>query len=194
MFPGDLVLNRKVKLIVVSVLIAVIVGLTFFAYAQRQFASVTAQTSSDDDHKCSRPPDNRPPDNRPANKTIVINTEPEDKTFESIARFLRNATAVTVSGTVVMLINRTLLLRTDSTELRIVLPNVWSFNYSIVSRYALFNETFTGVGQNVTVHALKSILFDAETFDVNVMFGYEIMNTNSKWAFAVLPFNIEIKP
>jgi hypothetical protein len=188
-------MNTKVKWMIVSVLIAVIAGLTFFAYAQRQFASVTAQTSSDHDHQCNGPPDNRPPDNRPANKTIVINIEPEEnRTLESIARFLRNATAVTVNGTVVMLMNRTLLLRTETTELRIILPNVWSFNYSIMSRYALFNETFTGVGQNVTVHALKSTLFDAETFDVNVMFGYEIMNMNSEWAFAVLPFNIEIKP
>lgn len=178
-----------------SVLVAVIVGLTFVAYAQRQVSSVTAQTGSNDaDHECNGPPSNRPPDNRPSNKTIVIKEPEENESLELIARFLQNATAVSVNGTVVALLNGTLLLRTESTELRIILPNLWSYNYSVVSRHVLFNGTFTGVGENVTVHVLKSVLFDASSFDINVMFGYEIMNMNGTWAFAVLPFNIETKP
>ena len=195
-FFGDAILDRKMKWIVVSVLVAVIVGLAFAGYAQKQFSGVTAQTSgNDEDHEGNGPPNNRPPDNRPPNKTVVIVNEPdENKTLALIARFLRNTTAVSVNGTVIALINGTLLLRTDATQMSIILPGVWSFNYSIVSRHALFNGTFTGVGQNVTVHALKAVLFDASTFDVNVMFGYQIMNMNGTWAFAVLPFNIETKP
>jgi len=117
-----------------------------------------------------------------------------NETWALIQRLLMNSTAVSVNGTVVGLFNGSLLLRADMNQWTIMLPDVWSYNYSTVSRHALFNGTFTGVGMNISVWALKAVLFDESTFDINVMFGYKIMNANGTWAFAVLPFNIEAKP
>ncbi len=196
------------KWIVVSVLVAVIVGLTFAGYAQKLFTGVTAQTNNDneDDHMGNGPPSNRPPDNRPPNKTDVIIVEKpvpmsildmfalNNRSLALLERLLQNTTSVSVNGTVIGLVNGSLLLRSDATQWSIFLPDVWNYNFSFVSRRALFNGTFAGMGMNVTVYALKLVLFAADSFDVNVLFGYKIMNAKGTWAFAVLPFNIETKP
>ncbi len=195
------------KWIVVSVLVSVIVGVTVAGYAQKLFSGVIAQSSNDEDHDQNGQSNNRPPDNRPPNRTQVIIVEKpvlptsilqmlamDNRSLALLERLLANTTAVSVNGTVIGLVNGSLLLRSDATQMSIFLPEVWNYNFSFVSRRALINGTFAGRGENVTVWALKLVLFAADGFDVNVMFGYKIMNASGAWAFAVLPFNIETKP
>jgi hypothetical protein len=60
-----------------------------------------------------------------------------------------------------------------------------------MGRAALFNGTFAGSGQNVTVKVLESKVFSNANFSLNVMMGYEAINATGTHAYAVLPFNIQ---
>ena len=107
-------------------------------------------------------------------------------------KFLQNATITMVNGTVVSLFKGMLVLDTGSGELRILMPKYWSVGTEVVGRWRLFNSTysFSAPGQNVTVKALESEVFENPSFSINVMVGYEVTNATSTTAYAVLPFNI----
>jgi hypothetical protein len=106
---------------------------------------------------------------------------------------MNNATLTEINGTVVALVNYMLVLDTEEGHVRIHLPPVWTVNCEVLQREELFNDTFSSVGQNVTVKALKTMLFEGDGFSISVMMGYEIINADSVHAYAVLPFNIEVE-
>lgn len=107
-------------------------------------------------------------------------------------KFLENATITTVNGTVVSLFKDMLILDTGSSEVRVLMPKYWSVGGEVVGRWKLFNSTysFSAPGQNVTVKALESEMFENPSFSINVVVGYEITNATGTTAYAVLPFNI----
>jgi hypothetical protein len=45
----------------------------------------------------------------------------------------------------------------------------------------------------ISLNALESVVLNRPTFDINVMLGYEITNAAGTHAYAILPFNIEVK-
>jgi hypothetical protein len=104
-----------------------------------------------------------------------------------------NATLSTVNGTVVSEVNGMLILNTDTTQIRVLLPKEWSVGNEVIDRASLFNGTFASAGQSVTVKVLESGLFSNANFSVNVMLGYEAINATAVHAYAVLPFNIQPK-
>jgi len=107
-------------------------------------------------------------------------------------KFLENATAATVNGTVVTEFKGMLILDTGQSEVRILMPQYWSVGTEVFDREKLFNTTysFSGPGENVSVKALESEVFTNPSFSINVMVGYEITNATGTTTYAVLPFNI----
>lgn len=104
---------------------------------------------------------------------------------------LQNATLSTVNGTVVSTVQDMLVLDTGSGQVRVLLPKDWTVDNEVVGRAALFNGTFAGAGQSVTIKVLESNVFSNTNFSINVMMGYEAINATSIHAYAVLPFNIQ---
>jgi type II secretory pathway pseudopilin PulG len=108
-----------------------------------------------------------------------------------INRFLQNATAATVQGTVVTEFKGMLILDTNTSQVRILLPKNWAVNSEVVNRTTLFNSTFATTGSNITIKVLESNIFNNTSFTINVMMGYEAINATNTHAAAVLPFNIQ---
>ena len=108
-----------------------------------------------------------------------------------INRFLQNATAATVQGTVVTEFKGMLILDTNTSQIRILLPKNWAVNSEVVNRTTLFNSTFATTGSNITIKVLESNMFSNTSFTINVMMGYEAINATNTHAAAVLPFNIQ---
>jgi hypothetical protein len=104
---------------------------------------------------------------------------------------LENATLSTVNGTVVSEVKGMLILDTDSSQVRVLLPKDWTVGDQVVGRASLFNGTFASPGQSVTVEVLESDVFSNANFSINVMLGYEVTNATGAQAYAVLPFNIQ---
>ena len=102
-----------------------------------------------------------------------------------------NATLSTVQGTVISQSRDLLILDTGSGQVRVMIPNEWTVGSEVVNSASLFNSTFVISGQTLTVNVLKSDLFSNANFRVNVMLGYEAVNTTGTHAYAVLPFNIQ---
>jgi len=102
-----------------------------------------------------------------------------------------NATLSTVQGTVISQSRDLLILDTGSGQVRVMIPNEWTVGSEVVNSASLFNSTFVISGQTLTVNVLKSDLFSNANFSVNVMLGYEAVNTTGTHAYAVLPFNIQ---
>jgi uncharacterized protein YdeI (BOF family) len=111
--------------------------------------------------------------------------------LESVLKLFENATTSTVQGTIVSQIRGILILNTDSGQVRIMIPNGWTVGSEVVGRATLFNGTFSGSGQSVTVNVLKSDLISNSNLSINVMLGYEVVNASGTHAYAVLPFNIQ---
>jgi type II secretory pathway pseudopilin PulG len=106
-------------------------------------------------------------------------------------RLLQNATLSTVNGTVVSEFNSMLILDTGATQVRILLPKAWTVGNEVIGRGNLFNGTFAGSGQSVTVNVLETQIFKNANFSLNIMIGYEAINATAIHAYAVLHFNIE---
>ncbi len=104
---------------------------------------------------------------------------------------LENATLNTVQGTVVSQSKGVLILDTGSGQIRVLVPKAWSLGNEVVGRDALFNGTFASAGQSVTMKVLESDVFKNTSFSINVMVGYEAINSTNTHAYAVLPFNIQ---
>jgi hypothetical protein len=104
--------------------------------------------------------------------------------------FLENATLNTVQGTVVSQLRGMLILDTGSDQIRVIVPMAWTLNNEVVSRATLFNGTFATSGQSITIKVLKSNVLSNTSFNINVMLGYEAINSTNTHAYAVLPFNI----
>lgn len=187
-------MKKSLKIASVTVVLLLLLGVGLFAYGR-------PQTVADKEQGC--PPDNRPPDNRPPKNRPPIICPPMPRwrarapecypKLELVKRLIANATPTEINGTVVALVRDMLVLDTDEGHIRIHLPPVWTLNYEVMQREELFNNTFSSIGQNVTVKALKTILFENDGLSINVMMGYEIINADSIHAYAVLPFNIEVE-
>jgi hypothetical protein len=104
---------------------------------------------------------------------------------------LENATLSTVNGTVVSEVKGMLILDTDSSQIRVLLPKDWTVGNEVVGRTTLFNGTFASSGQSVTVKVMENDVFSNANFSINVMLGYEAINATGTQAYAVLPFNIQ---
>jgi len=104
---------------------------------------------------------------------------------------LENATLSTVNGTVVSEVKGMLILDTDSSQIRVLLPKDWTVDNEVVGRTTLFDGTFARPGQSVTVKVLENDVFSNANFSINVMIGYEAINATGTQAYAVLPFNIQ---
>jgi hypothetical protein len=106
-------------------------------------------------------------------------------------RLLQNATLSTVQGSVVSEFRGMLILDTSAGQVRVLLPKDWSLGDQVVGRVELFNGTFASPGQTVTLKVLKSDIFSNTNFSINIMLGYEAVNSTGTHAYAVLPFNIQ---
>lgn len=103
----------------------------------------------------------------------------------------QNATLSNVSGTVVAEVKGMLVLNANSGQVRVLLPKDWTVGTEVVNRNTLFNGTFAGSGQSVTIEVLESSVFSNANFSINEMLGYEAINATGTQAYAVLPFNIQ---
>jgi len=83
-----------------------------------------------------------------------------------------------------------LVLSTESGQVRVLLPKMWSYNNQLLNRTELINSNFVGAGQTVTFKVLKGE-WDKNGFSLNIMIAYEAVNSANAQAVAVLPFNIE---
>jgi hypothetical protein len=123
--------------------------------------------------------------------TISLPTRRCHHVIEDACRsFLENATLNTVQGTVVSQLRGMLILDTGSDQIRVIVPMAWTLNNEVVSRATLFNGTFATSGQSITIKVLKSNVLSNTSFNINVMLGYEAINSTNTHAYAVLPFNI----
>lgn len=104
---------------------------------------------------------------------------------------LQNATLGTVQGTIVSEYRGMLIMDTNTSQIRVQLPNAWTLDNQVVSRATLFNGTFASQGQSVTLKVLESDVVNNTNFSINVMMGYEAINATGTQAYAVLPFNIQ---
>ena len=182
-------MRRSLKIASVTVVLLLLLGVVI-VYGKPQNTGDKSKGFPPD----NRPPDNRPPINRPPVKCPPIPCLPERQPkLELLRRLIETATPTEINGTVVALVEKMLVLDTDEGHVRIHLPPTWSVNYTVLEKEELFNNTFSAIGENVTVKALKAVLFDGDGFRINVMMGYEIVNANSVHAYAVLPFNIEVE-
>jgi len=157
-------------------------GAVVLVYANSQYAS----TSSNGQNPQIRTDNNATPVQLQNLQSVI------DKDRAWFKKFLENATITVVNGTVVSLFKGMLILDIGSGEVRILMPKYWSVGTEVIGRWRLFNSTysFSAPGQNVTVNALESEVFENPSFSINVMVGYEITNATGTSAYAVLPFNI----
>ncbi len=115
----------------------------------------------------------------------------EENRLQLGQNFFENATLNTVQGTVVSQSKGILILDTGSSQIRVLVPKAWTLSNEVVSRATLFNGTFVSAGQSITIKVLESNVFSNTSFSINVMLGYEAINSTNTHAYAVLPFNIQ---
>jgi hypothetical protein len=190
-------MKRSMKVALISTTLILLFGATVLGFVGSQSAAANGS-----------PPNNRPPDNRPPatrgltdnDLKIIKELLEQERTdnlsltrIEILKRLLANATTVQINGKVVALVTNKLVLNTTTGHETILLPRIWTVDSQVMRRAQLFNGTFSAIGQNVTVKALQLTLFENQNIIINILFGFEITNTNSVTAFALLPFNIETK-
>jgi len=186
-------LRKALKMAAVAAVLCLALGVVAFVYASSQNASnasADGQTSVENmqgflawhnytlSHNASSPCDfGRMPRGR-------------GDDFGGLYGFLENTTLSSVTGTVVSEVRNMLILNTDSSQIRVMLPRDWTLGNDVVSSAALFNGTFASAGQSVTLKVLESEVFSNSNFSISVMMGYEATNATGAQAYAVLPFNI----
>jgi hypothetical protein len=175
-------MRKSVKMAAAVTVLFLAFGAVVLAYANSQ----NALTSGNEQKAPSYAANSAPQIQSKLKQSVTNNDHPWAK------KFLENATATTVNGTVVSEFKGMLILDTDQSEVRILMPQYWSVGTEVVGRGKLFNATysFSSPGENVTVKALESEVFKNSNFGINVMVGYEITNATGTTAYAVLPFNI----
>lgn len=179
-------MKKSLKIASIIGLALLLLGATVLVYGTMQTTNATKGPPD------NRPPANRPPENRPP--SVLPDEEHLGFSLDQLKFFLNHATAVQINGSIVALVKGMLVVNTMEGHVTVLLPENWTVDNMVVSRETLFNGTFSGVGQNVTVKALKSIVFEHDNFSINIMVGYEIINAKGIHAYALLPFNIETKP
>jgi hypothetical protein len=159
--------KKSLKIASIIGLVLLLLGATILVYGTMQTTDVTKGPSG------NRPPANRPTENR----TPLIPPDEEYLGFslDQLKFFLNHATAVQINGSIVALVKDMLVVNTTEDHITVLLPENWTVDNMVVSRETLFNGTFSGVGQNVTVKALKSIVFEHNNFSINIIVGYEVI-------------------
>jgi hypothetical protein len=175
-------MRKSVKMAAAVTALFLAFGAVVLAYANSRNALTSSNGQNSQTYTA-----NSAPQTQSKNTQSVI-----DKDHPWMKKFLENATVTTVNGTVVSEFKGMLILDTGSSEVRILMPRYWSVGSEVVGRWRLFNSTysFSGPGQNVTVKALVSEIFENKSFSINVMVAYEITNAIGTTAYTVLPFNI----
>jgi hypothetical protein len=107
-----------------------------------------------------------------------------------LRRFIANSTLVEIHGNVVALVKRILVLNTADGQVRVLLPATWIVGEKVLEKEDLFKTDYLTIGQNISVKTLKGTIVTRESYNIYVLFGYEIINTSGVHAYAVLPFNI----
>lgn len=175
-------MRKSVKVAAAVTVLFLAFGAVVLAYANSQ----NALTSGNEQKAPTYTANSAPQIQSQLKQSVTNNDHPWAK------KFLENATAATVNGTVMSEFKGMLILDTGQSEVRILMPQYWSVGTEVVGRGKLFNTTysFSGPGENVTVKTLESEVFKNPSFSINVMVGYEITNATGTIAYAVLPFNI----
>jgi hypothetical protein len=173
-------LKKSLKIAAIAAVLFLALGVVVLVYASSQNAK------SMDNERIGSSTDFALPDEMQKHMQQWINTG-----LGWLKRFVANATATQISGTVVSEFKGMQILNTDKGQVRVLLPRSWTLNNEVIGRGKLFNDTFSGTGQTVTVKVLESVLLEKDTFSINVVLGYEIINAAGTHAYAVLPFNIE---
>jgi len=165
-------MNKNLKIVGIAAVLVLALGLSF-VYAFAQTDSSTANNGLATNQQIRQFLQNHPGVARRA-----------------LGRFLNHATLGEATGTVVSESNGMLVLSTDSGQVTVLLPKMWSYNNQLLNRTELINSDFAKAGQTVSFKVLKGEWTETG-FTVNVMIAYEAANSVNAHAYAVLPFNIE---
>ena len=84
-----------------------------------------------------------------------------------------------------------LVLDTGDGQVRVALPEEWTVGTDVVAREMLFGSSYLTQGENVTVKALRTNLFEKTAFSIYFLIGYEIVDDAGVQAYAAMPINIE---
>jgi len=172
-------LKKSLKIASIVAVLILAVGIVTIVYANSQLAA--GKHNGKKIFSPTNPPPPKPLQPRP------------DAGLEWFKKFVTQADATQISGTVESEFKGMLILGTDEGQVRILLPEVWSLNSEVMKRGKLFNSTFCDIGQTVNVKVLKSVLLEKDSFNINIIIAYEIINASETHAYAAFPFNIEPK-
>lgn len=162
-------MRKNLKIVAVATVLLLTVGAFAIVYAYSPSSSVQATNELTDAQKL--------------NQLQQMRLSPR---LEALRRFVANANATEISGTVVTEVNGMLILSTDNGHVTVLVPKMWTLDTQIVNRLELFNTTF--YGQDITLKVLKGE-WQQSNFSINIMIAYEAANAEAH-AYAVLPFNI----
>ena len=113
------------------------------------------------------------------------------KELELVWWLLNNSEPVEIEGEAVIYHKDVLIVNSDNGQVRIALPEEWTVETNIVTREMLFGSGYLNQGENVTVKALRTNLFEKVGLSIYFLIGYEIIDDTDVHAYAVLPINIE---
>jgi hypothetical protein len=170
---GDADMNKSLKIAAVVAVLLLALGCFSFVYASAQTDSSTANNAQATDQQIGQ--------------SI---SQQSGVGLRAFANFLNHANQTEVTGTVVSEFQGMLILSNDQGQVRVLLPKMWSYDNQLLNRTELIDNTFTAIGQTITVKVLKGEWIK-NNFSLNIMIGYEAVNAADAHAYAVLPFNIE---
>jgi len=104
---------------------------------------------------------------------------------------LNNSEPVEIEGEAVTYHKDMLIVDTGEGQVRIALPEEWTVGTDMMAREMLFGSNYLNHGENVTVKALRTNLFEKTTFSIYFAIGYEIIDDAGVHAYAAIPTNIE---
>jgi hypothetical protein len=104
---------------------------------------------------------------------------------------LNNSEPMQIEGVAVNYHKEMLVLETSDGQVRIALPEEWTVGTNVVEREMLFGSSYLNQGENVTVKALRTNLFEKVGLSIYFLIGYEIIDDSDVRAYAAMPINIE---
>jgi hypothetical protein len=162
-------MRRSLKIAVVATVLLLAVGAFAIVYACSPSGSASMATELTDNRKLDQ----------------LQKLHPWLK-LDAFRRFVAHANATEVSGIVVAELRGMVILSTESGQVRVLVPKMWTLDAQVVNREKLFNNTFRG--QEITLEVLKGE-WQGSNFSINIMIGYEATSADAH-AYAVLPFNV----
>jgi hypothetical protein len=104
---------------------------------------------------------------------------------------LNNSEPVEIEGKAVTYHKEMLVVDTGEEQVRIALPEEWTVETDVVTREMLFGSGYLSQGENVTVKALRTNIFEKTAFSIYLLIGYEIIDDAGVHSYAAIPLNIE---